>query len=62
MSKFKDGELEAAAAFRDTLSDRADDMKHGVYPLWHGWALVDAFHAGVEWARKNSATKLNFNP
>lgn len=43
-------ELKAADEFVATLVPRADDMKGGYYPLWHGWALRDAFYAGVRFA------------
>lgn len=39
----------AASQFRDTLVPRADAHAAGVYPLWHGWALFDAFTAGAKW-------------
>lgn len=43
--------LVAADAFRDTLIPKADQMHSGYYPLWHGWALHDAFVAGARWAQ-----------
>lgn len=43
-------ELEAGNAFRDTLVKRADAWD-GIAPLWHGWAIMDAFLAGIDYAR-----------
>lgn len=47
-------EIAASYAFRDTLVDRAD--RHAAHgqgaPLWHGWALHEAFMAGVRWERE----------
>lgn len=40
---------DAAVAFRDSLAPKADEWRHGAYPLWHGWALYEAFLAGVKW-------------
>jgi hypothetical protein len=37
---------QAAHAFRDAMLPRADGHLAGVYPFWHGWALVEAFEAG----------------
>lgn len=45
---------EAAIAFRETLLSRADGHVHGMYPLWHGWAIVDGFLAGVKWASEHN--------
>jgi hypothetical protein len=46
--------LIAGDEFRKSLIGRAD-AHHGPAPLWYGWALMDAFKAGVEWARANSS-------
>lgn len=45
-------ELDAGNSFRSDLVPKADDDRHGA-PLWHGWALMDAFLAGIDWAREN---------
>jgi hypothetical protein len=45
-------DLVAGNAFRDTLMPRADADYNGA-PLWYGWALVDAFLAGLDHARKS---------
>lgn len=42
----------AGDEFRTSLIGRAD-AHHGPAPLWYGWALMDAFKAGVKWARAN---------
>jgi hypothetical protein len=47
-------ELVAGDKFRDTLVPRADHM-NGAFPMWYGWAIMDAFLAGIDYARK--ATK-----
>lgn len=50
-------ELKAGSAFRDTLIARADS-RIGSAPLWHGWAIMDAFLAGIKWQKNNEATVL----
>jgi hypothetical protein len=42
----------AADAFRKTLIPRADDSAN---LLWHGWALFDAFIAGIRWQQQRAA-------
>ena len=44
-------ELQAGDAFREQLVPRADSDFHGA-PLWHGWAIMDAFLAGIDYARR----------
>lgn len=44
-------DLRAGNAFRDTLVPRADAERDSA-PLWHGWAIMDAFLAGAEHARR----------
>lgn len=44
-------ELQAGNAFRDTLVPKADAYANGHAPLWHGWAIMDAFLAGIDWGR-----------
>lgn len=44
---------DAAYAFRDSLVPRADHHSGGGrYPMWHGWAIYDAFLAGADFARR----------
>lgn len=45
-------DLQAGDEFRKSLVLKADSMNHDA-PLWHGWALMDSFLAGVDWARKH---------
>jgi hypothetical protein len=49
MAMSNDTEIEAGNAFRETLIARADAHQGGA-PLWHGWAIMDAFRAGAAWA------------
>jgi hypothetical protein len=49
-------ELQAGDEFRRSLIPKADGEKVGAY-LWHGWALMDSFLAGVDWARKQNERK-----
>lgn len=42
-------DIVASDKFRDTLLARAE-IQHP-YPMWHGWALMDAFLAGAKYAR-----------
>ena len=44
-------DLKAGDRFRQSLLDRADGERNGA-PLWHGWAIMDAFLAGLDHARK----------
>ena len=50
-------DLQAGDEFRKSLLDRADDWK-GPAPLWHGWALMDAFLAGVNHGRQAALESL----
>lgn len=43
-------ELKAGDDFRESIKERADKWD-GPRPLWHGWAVMDAFLAGIDWAR-----------
>lgn len=43
-------ELQAGNAFRDKMVPRADSNNFGV-PMWHGWVIMDAFLAGIDYAR-----------
>lgn len=43
-------DLQAGDAFRSALVPKADARRDGA-PLWHGWALMDAFLAGIDYAR-----------
>ena len=40
--------MDAAYSFIDSVIDRADSHL-GTSPLWHGWALREAFIAGAEY-------------
>lgn len=46
-------EIQAGDEFRQSLEMRADSWKYGIAPVWHGWALMDAFLAGIDWERVN---------
>lgn len=45
-------DLEAANTFRNTMIERADSWHHDA-PLWYGWAIFDAFLAGLDYARRH---------
>ena len=45
------GDIRAAYDFRATLIPRADAWR-GAAPLFHGWAIADAYLAGLEAGRK----------
>jgi len=55
--KEHDEMLSAAYQFRESLLPRADEHAHGQYPLWHGWAIVEAFEAGWKFAREQQSKK-----
>ena len=42
--------LIAAAKFVESMEPRADVRQP--YPLWYGWALREAFLAGIAWQKK----------
>ena len=45
--------LEAAYLFVAQMRGRADGaLDLGTSPFWHGWALCEAFLAGVHWGQK----------
>jgi hypothetical protein len=48
--------VEAGAAYRATILPRADGTLNG-YPFWHGWAIMDAFLAGVAHTQKKDKTE-----
>ncbi len=45
-------EIKAGDTFRASLIERADGYANGYAPLWHGWAIMDAFLAGIDYARR----------
>lgn len=42
----------AGDQYRASIKHRAD-ANHGPAPLWHGWAIMDAFLAGADYGRAN---------
>lgn len=48
-------DIVAGNTFRETLVPRADSSAAGGFPLWHGWALMEAFLAGTDHGRALSA-------
>lgn len=48
-------EIRAGWEFREKLISRADASTGGGAPLWHGWAIMDAFLAGIDHGRANPA-------
>lgn len=50
-------DLQAGDAFRKSLCPRADATKDGSL-LWHGWALMDAFLAGIDYARERCEVEI----
>lgn len=47
-------ELNAGDAFRKSMLPKADRLDPGGYPVWHGWVIMDAFLAGIDYARSVS--------
>lgn len=45
-------ELIAGNKFRESVLDRCDGELSGA-PVWHGWVIMDAFLAGVDYARQS---------
>jgi hypothetical protein len=54
-------ELLAGDEFRHSLHYRADAWHHNA-PLWHGWAIMDAFLAGIDYARRESVQAARTAP
>lgn len=50
-------ELKAGDDFRQSVLTRSDDASNGGAPLWHGWVIMDAFLAGIDWARAQEQAK-----
>ena len=48
-------EILVAHEFVTRMQERAD-ARWGGAPLWHGWALREAFLAGVQWARQEQSS------
>lgn len=48
--------IAAAHIFIAGIESRADHLHLG-YPMWHGWALREAFLAGIEWNKMQAACK-----
>lgn len=44
--------VDAGWRFREELVPRADSWL-GHAPLWHGWAIMDAFIEGIKWAKEH---------
>ena len=44
-------ELVAGDNFRSSIIHNADSWD-GLVPSFHGWVIMDAFLAGIDWARK----------
>lgn len=51
-------ELVAGDTFRNTMLSRADGMDMILNaPVWHGWVIMDAFLAGIEWQKQQTIQK-----
>lgn len=53
-SKIPDSVRKAAWDFRETMIPKADAF-HGSAPLWYGWAIFDAYVAGILAERERCA-------
>ena len=51
MSKRPFEELAAGNNYRNSMIEKADGVAPSGAVMWHGWALMDAFLAGVDYAR-----------
>jgi len=45
-------QFRAGDAFIQTIVPKADADNRGA-PLWHGWAIMDGFLAGIDWQEEN---------
>lgn len=54
-------DLDAADKFRNTLVEKADADLAGA-PLWHGWAIMEAFLAGIEYASQGPDIIRTYDP
>lgn len=48
--------IDAAYVYVDEQVSRCDG-RHGPAPYWYGWALREAFLAGVEWQKQKEAER-----
>lgn len=51
----------AGDAFRRSMIAKADAYS-GPAPLWHGWVIMDAFRAGVDYARRDDSLIQSIAP
>ena len=56
-----DGERLDTEAFkcRESLLGRADGYHQGIYPWWHGWAIVDAYKEGYASGKEDGQLEAN---
>lgn len=47
-------EIVAGDAFRNSMLFRVDGTAPDGAPLWHGWVIMDAFLAGIDYARRQT--------
>lgn len=52
-------DMPAGYVFRQTLVPRADDIRSDGSMLWRGWAIMDAFLAGIDHERAKAASFLS---
>lgn len=52
----------AIDAFIEALIPRADAEGPGRAPLWYGWAVRDAFRAGIAWQKARQARETAGRP
>lgn len=48
-------DIKAGSAFRESLLTKADAVSSSGAPMWHGWAIMDAYLAGVRAERARAA-------
>jgi hypothetical protein len=54
-------EIKAADAFVESMVPSADNYITNA-PLWHGWAIFDAFLAGMDYARSSGSNSTPEKP
>ena len=54
-----DAEIKAALRFVDRMVKKADGMSSNVYPWWHGWAIREAYLAGMAAERRKAKRKTS---
>lgn len=48
-----------AFEYRESILSKADGMHLGIYPWWHGWAIVEAYQEGYASGKEDGQLEAN---